>query len=306
MEGGWVPLDGPAAKRRFGERFAVKSATSLCEDEQDTGPTQMPIVSPRRPDTDRQPITTKLRPRRWAPPGWDGNRWSARSIHPGGLETHHEPCMSSFACISADVPPTSTCRTTNTSTGRLSWLRPRNIVSTWEHLADVKRRADSRSFSGTVVVPNATSRIDSASGDDDDGSSPEQPSISRARDPRLSVESTWEQQVPMYNAEEVQGRHHGEITRSPVSEPDASIYHIVIVGAGAAGLSAARKLVTDADQFLGQGRRLMVTILEGKDRVGGRIHTYLMGSEADTNSRHDDGRSTIGAEPQQQQQQQPQ
>lgn len=99
-----------------------------------------------RPTQDREPKPKKpRRPRRWAPPGWDGDRWSARSIQPAGLETHHQPCMSSF--ISPEVPPSSTG-----STGRLSWLRPRNSVSIWEHFAEVKRRADEPPVCGGVLA----------------------------------------------------------------------------------------------------------------------------------------------------------
>ena len=101
-----------------------------------------------RPKQDREPKPKKpRRPRRWAPPGWDGVRWSARSIQPGGLETHHQPCMSSF--ISPEVPPSST-----EPTGKLSWLRPRNSVSIWEHFAEVKRRADESPACGAVVASN--------------------------------------------------------------------------------------------------------------------------------------------------------
>ena len=104
-----------------------------------------------RPKQDREQKPKKpRRPRRWAPPGWDGVRWSARSIQPGGLETHHRPCMSSF--IAPELPPSST-----TSTGKLSWLRPRNSVSIWEHFAEVKRRADESPACGAVVASNGSS-----------------------------------------------------------------------------------------------------------------------------------------------------
>ena len=107
---------------------------------------------PKRGEREPKPKRQR-RPRRWAPPGWDGNRWSARSIHPGGLETHHEPCMSSF--ISGKVPssPTDTTR----STGRLAWLRPRNSVSIWEHFADVKRTASTASVCGAMAADNGSS-----------------------------------------------------------------------------------------------------------------------------------------------------
>ena len=39
-----------------------------------------------------------------------------------------------------------------------------------------------------------------------------------------------------------------------------------------------------------QRRKLMVTVLEGKDRVGGRIHTYLMGgADNECDSEYDSG-----------------
>ena len=91
-----------------------------------------------RPKRESEPKPKKpRRPRRWAPPGWDGNRWSARSVQPGGLETHHEPCMSSFLTTEE-----SSSSVADRSTGRLSWLRPRNSVSIWEHYAEMKRRAE--------------------------------------------------------------------------------------------------------------------------------------------------------------------
>ena len=110
-----------------------------------------------RPKRESEPKPKKpRRPRRWAPPGWDGNRWSARSVQPGGLETHHEPCMSSFLTTEE-----SSSSADDRSTGRLSWLRPRNSVSIWEHYAEVKRRADMAtanehplmSASGSAVQP---------------------------------------------------------------------------------------------------------------------------------------------------------
>src|SRR5207253_9618515 len=47
----------------------------------------------------------------------------------------------------------------------------------------------------------------------------------------------------------------------------ALAYHVVIVGAGAAGLAAARELS-------GRGKR--VCLLEARDRIGGRIHTLRL------------------------------
>jgi hypothetical protein len=82
------------------------------------------------------------------------------------------------------------------------------------------------------------------------------------------------------NPIEVEGKHHGHMTTHPVTQPEGSAYHVVIVGAGTAGLSAAKTLVKEADSLLlhgGTTSRLVVTILEGKGRVGGRIHTFVMG-----------------------------
>ena len=112
-----------------------------------TRPTSRPKRGEREPKPKRQ-----RRPRRWVPPGWDGNRWSARSIHPGGLETHHEPCMSSFISTTAPSPSRDT-----RSTGRLAWLRPRNNVSIWEHFADVKRAANTSPICGAMVADNGSS-----------------------------------------------------------------------------------------------------------------------------------------------------
>ena len=92
-----------------------------------------------------------------------------------------------------------------------------------------------------------------------------------------------------YDRERVEGRHHGNHTMKPIPEPAALAYHVIIVGAGVAGLSAARKLVSEADVLLGQDHqrhKLVVTILEGRDRVGGRIHTYLMGTEGHNDNDH--------------------
>ena len=95
------------------------------------------------------PLPTSLY---WAPAGWDGNRWSARSIHPAGLETNHVPDMSSFRDAA------------NEASGGLSWLRPHNRVSIWEHLAEVeirKGRATAASsaygLAPAVVVSHSTS-----------------------------------------------------------------------------------------------------------------------------------------------------
>jgi hypothetical protein len=98
-----------------------------------------------RPAKSSEPREKKQRrPRRWAPPNWDGVAWTARSVHPAGLETHHEPNMSAF--FTTAVPPS-----------KLSWLKPRNQVSIWEHLAEVQRRADSAYSSSNAAVGGESS-----------------------------------------------------------------------------------------------------------------------------------------------------
>lgn len=90
----------------------------------------------------------------------------------------------------------------------------------------------------------------------------------------------------------VEGKDHGVMTTEAISQPDPSAYHVVIVGAGTAGLSAAKALVAEAGHQLADNergperRKLVVTVLEGKDRVGGRIHTVVMGENgSDSNSK---------------------
>ena len=53
-------------------------------------------------------------------------------------------------------------------------------------------------------------------------------------------------------------------TETSLPEPDSDAEHILIVGAGMAGLAAAQKLRQSG---------LRVTILEGRDRIGGRVWT---------------------------------
>ena len=53
-------------------------------------------------------------------------------------------------------------------------------------------------------------------------------------------------------------------TETSLPEPDSNAEHILIVGAGMAGLAAAQKL---------RQAGLRVTILEGRDRIGGRVWT---------------------------------
>ena len=43
------------------------------------------------------------------------------------------------------------------------------------------------------------------------------------------------------------------------------VYDIIIVGAGASGLMAAREL---------SRKEISILVLEARDRIGGRIHTY--------------------------------
>lgn len=108
--------------------------------------------SASRPKRDKEAKPKRpRRPRRWVPPGWDRSRWSARSIQPGGLETHHEPCMASF------ISNTETSLADTRSTARLAWLRPRNSVSIWEHLADVNRRPDAAPDS--VALESGTGNV---------------------------------------------------------------------------------------------------------------------------------------------------
>ena len=83
-----------------------------------------------RPAISSEPKVKKpRRPRRWVHPQIESTPWTARSVHPAGLESHHKPNMSAF--FSADEPPS-----------KLSWLKPRNQVSVWEHMAEGRRRQD--------------------------------------------------------------------------------------------------------------------------------------------------------------------
>ena len=60
----------------------------------------------------------------------------------------------------------------------------------------------------------------------------------------------------------------GEIKLRPSSVPGQSVPHIGIIGAGISGLRAA-------DVLLQKGFR--VTILEARDRIGGRVGLYTDG-----------------------------
>ncbi len=53
-------------------------------------------------------------------------------------------------------------------------------------------------------------------------------------------------------------------TETSLAEPDSDAEHILIIGAGMAGLAAAQKL---------RQAGLRVTLLEGRDRIGGRVWT---------------------------------
>jgi len=107
---------------------------------------------PSRVASEPQPKQPR-RPRRWRPPGWDGVPWTARSVHPGGLESNHEPNMTSFRPTVRDSD--------GPSSSRLSWLRPHNRVSIWEHLAEVERQAGTVAASPAVVM-SGTSTLSSS------------------------------------------------------------------------------------------------------------------------------------------------
>ena len=143
-----------AARSRRGSTLASSMATASLTRQREELHEQALADAPRYPTGKRKatrPVRPKerqpkkpRRPRRWAPPGWDGVTWTARSVHPGGLETHHEPNMSAF--FSADQP----------STG-LSWLKPRNQVSIWEHMAEVQRRRDVAAAVAAAAGPGTDS-----------------------------------------------------------------------------------------------------------------------------------------------------
>jgi hypothetical protein len=111
-----------------------------------------------RPKKPHEPKPKKpRRPRRWAPAGWDGNRWSARSIHPAGLETNHVPDMSSFRDAA------------NEASGGLSWLRPHNRVSIWEHLAEVDIREGRAATASSAYGLAPVAAVSHSSSRDDGG-----------------------------------------------------------------------------------------------------------------------------------------
>ena len=60
-------------------------------------------------------------------------------------------------------------------------------------------------------------------------------------------------------------------------EPCPDSFHIVVIGAGVAGLAAAATAAAAAKQ---RGKRLNVTVLEGRARLGGRIHTINLQQDA--------------------------
>lgn len=59
-----------------------------------------------------------------------------------------------------------------------------------------------------------------------------------------------------------QGRGHNDLP----SEHDVEVYDVIVLGAGLAGLGAARALLTERDE-------LDVLVLEARERLGGRAHT---------------------------------
>jgi monoamine oxidase len=65
----------------------------------------------------------------------------------------------------------------------------------------------------------------------------------------------------------------GTAAQPPSEQPSDDVHHIVVIGAGVAGLSAAKTAAAAAQL---QGKLVQVTVLEGRDRVGGRIHTDVM------------------------------
>ena len=113
-----------------------------------------------RPKTPREPKPKKPRqPRRWAPAGWDKTRRSARSIHPGGLECHHVPDMSAFH----DAMPS--VESSGSEYARLSWLRPHNRVSIWEHLAALQRRSEREAAASLPASGRSLSSAPASSGE---------------------------------------------------------------------------------------------------------------------------------------------
>jgi SWIRM domain/Flavin containing amine oxidoreductase len=71
---------------------------------------------------------------------------------------------------------------------------------------------------------------------------------------------------------------------------------IVVIGAGAAGLSCARQLenlfIQFSDQFSGDEALPEVIVLEGRDRIGGRIYSYPLSPAGVTESPHSPFRSS--------------
>ena len=93
----------------------------------------------------------------------------------------------------------------------------------------------------------------------------------------------------------VSGRLHGLVGPVPVGGDDdneAECHHVVIVGGGVAGLTAAKTLVERAASS-GLRKQVAVTVLEGRDRVGGRIHTHVMGHHLDAEVPVDLGASFV-------------
>lgn len=69
-------------------------------------------------------------------------------------------------------------------------------------------------------------------------------------------------------------RHHQRASDAPkrvVQVPDGHA-HVVVVGAGAAGLACAQRLIQGAARA-NASDKLHVSVVEGRSRIGGRVHT---------------------------------
>ena len=141
-----------AGRSRRGSTLASSMATASLTRQREELHEQQLADAPRYPTGKRKATRTAAAPKEkqptkprgprcWVPPGWDKVPWTARSVHPAGLETHHEPNMSAFFS-SADQPPSG-----------LSWLKPRNQVSIWEHMAEAQRRQDVNETQAAAPCP---------------------------------------------------------------------------------------------------------------------------------------------------------
>lgn len=63
----------------------------------------------------------------------------------------------------------------------------------------------------------------------------------------------------------------GHLDTLPAPQKSAGLARVVVIGAGAAGLACARKII--------QGGRGEVTVVEARERTGGRIHTAALASK---------------------------